>query len=90
MAPRRLAFLVTQATLTLTGLVVHIIPTAIAAVGIVAADVAANPVDAGGAVATAELAAGQGDLLSFILFFHDSFLLCNGDDIRSDGGLTLD
>lgn len=84
-----LSGLVAQAALPLGGLVVHIVPTAIPTVGIVAADVAADPVDTAGAVAAAELAAGEGDLLSFVLLFHGSYLLYNGDFIRSNDGSAL-
>ena len=79
-----LPLLIAQTALALAGLIVDIVPAAIPTVRIIAADVAPDPVDAGGAVAAAELATGEGDFLSFVFLFHDSFLLCNGDDIRSD------
>ena len=62
--------LVAQAALSLGGLVINIVVAAIAAVRIVATDVTADPMDAGGAVAAAELTAGEGDFLSFVFLFH--------------------
>ena len=81
--------LVGETALTLGGLVVYTVMAAVTAVGVIAADVAADPVDAVGAVADAELAMGQGDL-HFILVFHDSNLLYYSDSIQSDGTSTLD
>ena len=69
--------LIAQAALALGGFIVDIVIAAKTAVGIVAADITPDPMDASGAIAATELAAGQDDLLSFVLLFHDnvSFVL---------------
>ena len=76
-----LVFGMMEATVALLGTVVaiHIGTVSIAT----RSGIAGIPMRTGGAV-VAELAAGQGDLLHFVLLFHVSFLLCNSDFIRSD------